>query len=218
MGAWQHHIHIESKLLDQFLSQAPQTLSGHSDSLEHLFIESQTVDQLHIPGLARRIDQLGRGGFRILVHLLTGQKKVEIIRNEQKGFRLLHIFRLLLLYRHQLKDGIEHHLLDSRPLIQFHFRDPAVYFLIHAIRPAVPVAYHVPDHLVILIQQDIVHAPGVDSHARRELPDLFTLLYSIFNVFEQPFIIPAKAAVLFGHSIFKPIDLFQYDLSILYAS
>ena len=179
--------------------------------------QAQRVDRLPIPVLRGGVIEHGGRCVGVFRLCFARQEEAQQVGQHQQCLRCVQCGVVLPLAAVKLIDGVEIHGCDARAGKERREID-RLPDLRHILVDRIAVRARIGQQLAVLVKQAIVHAPGVDSHAYWDLPNLFTLLYSIFNVFEQPFIIPAKAAVLFGHSIFKPIDLFQYDLSILYAS
>ena len=169
MGGRQHHFTGKAHLILHFLRKASHHRPRHVKRPENGALISQSLDQLIIPLLRFRAHQLGRGGVCVLRQLISRQQKMKIIRQHQKLHSLFHVFRLLLFHRHELVDGVEHLLLDSRPGIQLSLRNDGIDLLVHSLRPSVAVAIGISQHVVLFIQQYIVHRPGIDSHALRNL-------------------------------------------------
>ena len=165
MGGGQNHFTGKAHFLFHFLRKASHHRAGHVERPENGALISQSLDQLIIPLLRFRAHQLGGGGVCVFRQLISRQQKMEIIRQHQKLHGLLHVFRLLLFHRHELVDGVEHLLLDSRPCIQLRLRNNGIDLLVHSLRPSVTVAIGIADYVVLFIQKHIIHRPGVDSHA-----------------------------------------------------
>ena len=107
---------------------------------------------------------------------------MEIIRNHQHGFCLCKGIRVLLFHRHKLIDGVEDLFLYPGPCIQFFLRNELVHLCIHSRSPVVPVSHRITDHPILVIQKYIIHCPGIDPHADRQLSELFTALHSLFDM------------------------------------
>ena len=134
---------------------------------------------------------------------------MEIIGKHQQPFRLFHVFRFLLFHRHQLINRIENLLLDTGSGIQGILGDDPVNLLIHSFCSSVSVAICIAQYPVLPIKQHIIHRPGINSHGLRHFSRCLAGLQPRFDLFKQPGDIPAQMTILFIHTVFKPVDLFQ---------
>ena len=116
--------------------------------------------------------------------------------------------------RHQLIDRIEHLLLDTGSRIQILFRNDLIYFFVHSVHTGITIAICISEHLIIFIEQHIIHRPGIDPHAHRNLADLLTFLNTGFDLPKQMLCIPASVTVLFYHTVLKTMYLLQNDLPV----
>ena len=91
-------------------------------------------------------------------------------------------------------------------------------FLNRFFRSRISVRKYVSDNVIVLIQQRVIHAPGIYTHAYRDFANFFTFLKSVLDFLEKSVKLPAKLSVLFYHSIFKTMYLFQFHLSVLQMS
>ena len=175
----QNHLAGKSHFFPDLPAQAPQFIPRHPDLLKQPSRVAQLPDQLLIPVLCHRADQLGRRRIGVLLHLFPGQKKMKIIRHHQQTVRLLQPFWMLLFYCRQLIDRVKNLFLDSRSAVEFFLRDLRIHFFIHALRPAVAVGCRIADTSSLPIQKDIVHRPGVNPHAVRDFPQSGALLHAV---------------------------------------
>ena len=61
---------------------------------------------------------------------------------------------------------------------------------------------------ILLIQQHIIHCPGVDCHAHRDLSLFLAFLHAVQDLTKQPVHIPQKLSVLMIHAVLETVDLF----------
>ena len=61
---------------------------------------------------------------------------------------------------------------------------------------------------ILLIQQHIIHCPGVDRHTHRDLTQFLAFLHAIQDLTKQPVHIPQKLSVLMIHTVLETVDLF----------
>ena len=122
---------------------------------------------------------------------------------------------MFLFHRHQLVNGVEALLLDAGAGVKLLHGDEFGYFPVHAGGAGIPVGNRVPQHLSILIQQDEIHAPGVDAHGGRDLPQFLAAFHAVYDLCKEPFKIPAEMAVFFRNAVFKAVDLLQDDFPVL---
>ena len=175
----QDHLAGKSHFFLDLPPQAPQFIPRHPDLLKQPSRIAQLPDQLLIPVLCHRTNQLGRRRIGVLLHLFPGQKKMKIIRHHQQTVRLLQPFWMLLPYRSQLIDRVKDLFLDSCSVVEFFLRDMSIHFFIHALCPAVAVGCRISDTSSLPIQKDIVHRPGINPHAVRDFPQSGALLHAV---------------------------------------
>ena len=89
-----------------------------------------------------------------------------------------------------------------------------MYFGDNSFRPAVPVGVDGVHGLPVL-QQNIVHAPGVDGEADDAGKRGFCHRNALFYMLKQPIDVPHKMSVPFGDTVGKPVDLFRFDFPVL---
>ena len=92
-----------------------------------------------------------------------------------------------------------------------------MYFGDNSFRPAVPVGVDGAHGLPVL-QQHIVHAPGVDGEADDAGKRGFCHRNACFHMGEQGVHIPDKMAVLLLYAVGKTVDLFRFDVPILHPA
>ena len=218
MGRRKNHLAVKADLVLHGFRQRPCHGSRHGQPGKQFFRISELTNQLIVPRLRHRTDQLGGRRVGIFLSLHAGQHIMKVIRDHQQGLRTGKCLRLFLFHRHQLIDGVEYLLLDSSPFIQGLRRNDFVYLFVHALCPVIPVADCVSQPLSVSVQQDKIHRPGVDSHTARNLSQRRALLHSHLDLVKQGFHIPAEMAVSFHHAVFKTVDLFQTNCSVLHCA
>ena len=72
----------------------------------------------------------------------------------------------------------------------------------------IAITVSISQNAILLIQQHIIHCPGVDCHAHRDFPQLFTFSHSGNDLTEQSVHIPQKLSVLMIHAVLETVDLF----------
>ena len=218
MGGRQHNLAGKSYLLGDLRQQVSHLCARHQDGLENLLRISQQIDQLVIPVVGLRVDQLSCGRLGILLHLLSCQQEMEIVRNHQHGLRLCKVLGMLFLYCHQLIDRVENLLLNAGSGVEILGRDQLVNLLVHSLGAAVTVGHRIAQHLILLVQQHKVHTPGIDSQAGRNLVLFRALLHTVFDLGEKLLQIPAEVSVHIGHTVVKAVDLLENHLSVLHMA
>ena len=86
---------------------------------------------------------------------------------------------------HQLIDGIVHLFLNTGSLVQVFFGNDLGNLFVHAIGTAVTISYGIADNVAVFVYQSKVNTPGINTHAYRDLADLFTLFHSCHNFRKQ---------------------------------
>ena len=215
MRCWKHDLAGIADFLFDLFRQPSDFCARHRKRLKKLFRISQPFQKIPVPLPCPHIYKLGRCGIRILLRLLARQQKMKIIRKHQKRLCLFQVFRVLLLYRHQLINRIKQLLLNPGDGIQFCFRDMLIHQLVHSLCAAVPITICLPDQLIILIEQHIIQRPCIDSDARRNFSDLPAALHPRQNLGKQPLRIPYEMSVPLLQPVLKSIHLLQPKLPIL---
>ena len=218
MGSRQDHGRVETDKFCDLRLERPDDGTRHGQFTEQVLRKAQCTDQVHIPGLLPGIDKSGGRSVRVFLLHHSGEQIVQIIRDHQKAPRLLQRLRLLLLQGDQLIDRIEADLLDPGPLVEFFLRDEHLCFFGDPVCPAVPVGNRIGQHLFVLIQQHIVHAPGIDRDGGWDLSKFPAVLQSLQDSLSDVVHVPADMAVSHDLAVVKPSDLFQDHLPILQMS
>ena len=208
---------VKPYLFLHFLCKVSHYRPRHGYRQEHLRVISQHIDQFIIPVVGLRADQLSRRSLCILVFLHPCEQEVEIIRDHQDCFRLFQIFRMGLFYSHELIDRVEDLFLDACPCIQVILRNNFIHFLIHALCAAVAVSHRIAKNVIVLVEENIIHTPCIDTHGNRDLADLLTLFETVFDLRDQALYIPAQRSVLIVHSVRETIHFFKLHLSVFHA-
>ena len=208
---------VKSNLFLHFLCKISYYHTRHGYRQEHPGVISQHIDQFIIPVVGLRADQLSCRSLRVLILLHTCEQEVEVIRDHQDRLRLFQIFRMGLLYSHELVDRVEDLFLDTGPCIQIILRNNFIYFLVHSLCTAVSVSCCIAQNVVVLIEKNIINAPCIDTHGNRDLADLFTLLETVFDLRDQTLYIPAQRSVLIVHSVRETIHFLKLHLSVFHA-
>ena len=190
----------------------------HDQLLEDLFRISQHIDQFVIPVLGCRADKLSCCCLCIFAGLLSCKKEMEVIRYMKKCLRLLQILRMFLLNCHQLIYSVEDCFLDTGSCIQIFQGNCLVNFLVHSLCTMITVAYCIAKNLVVLVKKHKVNTPGINTHAYRDLADLFTFLKTVYDLVEKAVKLPAEFSVFLNHTVLKTIDFFQDHFSVFHMS
>ena len=190
----------------------------HDQLLEYLSWISQHIDQLIIPVLGCRAYKLSCGCLCVLASFFACKKKMEVVRYMKKCLSLLQILRMFLLHCHQLIYCIVDRFLDTGSCIQILQGNCLINFLVHSLCTMITVAYRVAKNLVILVKKYEVNTPGINTHAYRDLADLFTFLKTIYDLGEKAVKLPAELSILLNHAVLKTIDFFQDHFSVFHMS
>lgn len=113
-------------------------------------------------------------------------------------------FRLLFLYRQQLKQGVNAHDLTAGGGVQVGGGQDSLRLLGHAVGAAVPVMHRIFQQVALFVQQTKVHAPSIEGDAV-ERP---CFLNAQADIIHQVGKIPAEMPVLFAGVVFKAVYLF----------
>ena len=182
---------VKSNLCGDLRCQTSKICTRKTNFPEQFSLIAQPINEIPVPVLCLRIQKLCGGSVGIFRHFLSTQQEMQIIRYHQKRFCLLHLFRCLLFYSHQLIDCIEYLLLDTCSLIQCGKGNLFIHFLIHSIRTTVTIAYCISEDLILLIKKHIVNSPSINSHCCRYLSKFFTFLQSVLDFCKKTIYIPA---------------------------
>ena len=192
--------------------------SGHDQPLEHFSRITEHIDQFIIPVLSDRAYKLSCCSFCVLTGFLSCKKEMEIIRHMKKCLRLFQIFRMFLFHCHQLIDRIIISFLDTCSCIKIFQGNCLINFFIHSLCTVITISYSVSKYFVFFVKKNEVNAPGINTHAYRNLADLFTFLKTCNDFFKNTVKFPAEFSVFLYHSILKTINFFQNHFSVFHMS
>ena len=215
MGTRQIDVQGIPGLLCPVLCQLPDIGSGKADRTEELLRKTQRPDQVKVPVLFFRIQQLRRGSLCVLPFLHAGQQVVQIVRRQKHTLRRFQVLGASFPHRHQLVDRVVIRLERSRPAVQFLRSNDLLDHAVHAVGPVIPVPVALSHRVSGFIQEDIVHAPGIDTQADRNLAGLRAQPQAFHDVFRDPLIIPAQGIAALLHPVVEAVDGFQRQLPIL---
>ena len=143
---------------------------------------------------------------------------MEIVRCVEQGFRLFQIVRMCFFHRHQLINRIENGLLNAGAGVKLVQGDDLIDLIIHAFCPVIPVADIISDRLILFIQQNKIHAPGIHAHTAGDFPDLAAFLQPGDDLPENTVMLPAEFPVFFHHSVLKTVNLLKLHLPVFHPS
>ena len=143
---------------------------------------------------------------------------MEVIRDHQHPLRLGKAVGSFLLKRQELVNGVEDLLLDPGAGVKLFRRDLLCGDCIHSLRAGVPISHGVAQGLSFPVQKDKIDAPCVNPHGQRDLLKFLTAFHTGEDLRKKPVGVPTEMPVFFDQSIFKPVDLFQDDLSVFSVS
>ena len=143
---------------------------------------------------------------------------MQIIRYHQKRFCLLHLFRCLLFYSHQLINRIEWLLLNAGAQIKFLLTDHFINFLIQPLCSVITVSDCITNPLILCIQKHKIYRPGVYADTLRKFSEFRTFFHSGNNLSKQLIHIPGKMPVLHFHSVSETVYFFQNHFSLFPVS
>ena len=164
--------------------------------MEDLRGQTQSGNDLLVPGLRRSVQQIGRRCIGVLVALDSGQTEIEILGDHQQPLGLLQLLRRFLLQGGQLIEGVKGLILDAGPAVQLPGGDDPADDLLHALGTGIPVCHSITDHLILFVQQHKVHTPGVDAYGGGQLAQGLTGLQTAQNAVPQIVHVPAIVTVL----------------------
>ena len=97
MSCRKDHQRVESDFLLNFFREITDHRTRHGQLCEEFLRKSQPPDQIHIPGLCRRVYQVRAGRVGVLLLFDPCQQIAEIVRDHEHGVRLPELFRMLFL-------------------------------------------------------------------------------------------------------------------------
>ena len=213
-----YNFHIKPNFCFYLFCKVSNTGTRHDQFLEHFSWISKFINQFVIPVLCFCIYQLTCCCLCILTGFLACKKIMEIIRYMKHSFSLFQIFRMFCLHSHQLIYRVENCFLNTGTCIKILKRNRLIYFLIHTFISVITISNCISKNLVVLIHQYKVNAPGINTHAYRNLADLFTFLKTIYDLGEKAVKLPAELSILLNHAVLKTIDFFQDHFSVFHMS
>ena len=211
MGGREHHVAAEAHPLGNLRQNGAQVGAGHLRPMENARGNARRRQHLLIPVPGCGV-HTGGGGFGIFVGLPPGQAVVQIVGNHEEILRLVQLFPRR---GHELVHGVEGLLGNARAPVQLGEGHGLLQLGVHALGAAVPVGHGIPQHLPRLVQQDIIHPPGINAHGNRDFSRGLTGGHALEHMLPQAVHLPAQVAVALHHDIIEAVDFLQDNLSFL---
>ena len=208
----------KSNLCGNLRCQTSKICTRKTNFLEQFSLIAQPIDEIPVPVLCLRIQKLCGGSVGILRHFLSTQQEMQIIRYHQKRFCLLHLFRCLLFYSHQLINRIKWLLLNTGTQIEFLFTDYFINFLIHSLCSVITISNCIPQTLILCIQKHKINRPGIHTDTLRNFSKFRTFFHSGDDLSKQLVHIPGKMPVLHFHSVSETVYFFQNHFACIPVS
>ena len=156
------------------------------------------------------IEELGSTGFGILGHGDSRKPVKEILRQREPLCRTIPFRREFGGVRHQLEDGVERKKLNPRDFVHAFLGKERKGALHLGEVSGVPVAVRTADAVSSAIEQHIIHAPAIDTHAGDAAPRFgYRKAQSFEDLLPQTVQVPYQVARLLTRAIGKPVDLLQ---------
>ena len=215
MGRGKDHCRVKSDFLLNLFRQVADDRARHGQFAEELFRKSQHIDELVIPGLGSRVDQVRAGRVRVFLFHHAGELIVKIVRDHQHCLSPLELLRMFFLKSHELVDRVEELLLDAGARVELLRGNDFVHKFVGFFGAAVSVGDGVADRISVLVDQDEIYGPGVNADGLRYFASLFAGLKTSENSAPEIVHIPAVVAVLVYLFVVKAVHLFQNNSAVL---
>ena len=203
---------VQADLLRQLRTQAAAQAAGLLNFGEDVLGNPQRIHGLPIPIAGGGIEHHGGGGMSVFRAHLAGQEIAQQVRQQQQLIGNLQGHIAFPDPGMELVDGVEGHGADAGAAVQggeIHHRVGGGHILVGGttIRPGIS------QQMTVLVQQAVVHTPGVDAHAV-QITDAQALegQQALLHLAEQIGQIPIEHAVHFDIVVFKAVQLLHHDL------
>ncbi len=133
-----------------------------------------------IPVAGGGVQEAAGGGDGVFVHHFAGEAVAEVFRHEQKGLGLFQLLRMAELQGLKLVNRVEENELHAGAGIEILGGNVFLHLPVHSVRPVIPVTDRVADFLFVLVEEEVVDAPGVDAEtvgAFAQFPGFFDAVF-----------------------------------------
>ena len=181
-------------------------VAGMGRRTEPVARRAAPVQQIFVPAIAVDIDQLRGGGVGVFPVHVAGQAEAKVVRDQQRVRGLADQLRLLFNQRAQLIKGVKRQKLNAAAAIDFRAAQLGFGVAHQALGAGVAIGNRQADALTRFIQQDIIHAPGIDADAVDQDALFADLLQTAANFPFQAIEIPAVEAIDLLQTIGKAVN------------
>ena len=106
--------------------------------------------------------------------------------------------------------------LNTGRCIEFFLRHRAIDLLIHSFRAVIAIGNGISDPLIVLVQEDKINRPCINSDTHRDLSKFSAFFHSGQHSFEECLDIPYLLTVPFLHSIREPVNFLENHFPIFH--
>jgi len=208
-----HHVDFaQAGALRDAGPQHAQPGAGRHDFRKNARGQAKLFQQAGGPVAGQRVQALGGGAVGEFDHTGATQRPMDEVRHQQQRVRPFEHLRSALFMGQQLEQGVELHELQAGLGKDFRPRHFSERLFHHAVGAGVAIRERLPQHFVALIEQHIVHPPGVGTD--RYNPGAILpggQAQAVLDFRPQPHDVPAERVAQIDGAIGEPMNFFETD-------
>ena len=209
MACHEHDLGVESNAVDNIGPQATECRSRHADILEDAARQVEAGDELFVPIARQGIHKRGRRCIGVFVCLHTAEHPVEIVGHHEEAACSLELPAIVTRERAELIGCVELLVLDARaPIVLLKGEDAGeLQRVAHTVGAGITIAHAISGALVVLVEQHVVHGPGIDADGGRRESLFVRGGQAGDDVLGQRVDVPHKMPAVPRETILEAIDL-----------
>ena len=202
-----------AELPAQFRAEGAAAAAGRHDLREDFPGQPELVGEFKIPLPRDRIEQIGGRAVGVFAGVVAAERAGQRIGHHQK-MAVFKVFRVFAEMGRKLVDRVDDHALDSGAGVELLAGNlaPDIAFGVAGAHVAVVVG---PAARLAggVVEEDVVHAPGVDADSGDGGIDFERFGQAGFELFHQLGIVPVDRTALFGRTVGEPVHLGQREFA-----
>ena len=205
----EHHLGVKTHAARNLGTQTAQRAAWHADGQEEVCRKIQVGEKLAVPVARRGSYQRGCGCVGVLVGLLATEQEVEVVGHHEEGPGGSQLLGVLALEGVELVGRVKRLVLYARARVVLLEGEGArvLELLSNALCACIAVAHGLAKTTVLGIEQDKVHAPGVNAY-RSGREALFVCGgQPVENALPQGIDVPTQMPRALHKAVLKAMDL-----------
>ena len=218
MRGGQHDLSIEAHALPHLGRKPAHHRAGHGDVAEQACRGASRLERSSIPGTRAGVDEVRGGGVGVFVDHVAREQVIQVFGHHEEAVCRLKLIGMLGGQRRQLVDRVERLALNARGTVQVLQADARVHVGGDVVRAGIAIRHRIADASTLSVDQDEIHAPGVDADRLGDLAGFAAFLQADQNVLPDHIDVPAIVPAAAHLHVVEAVHLLELDLSVDDAS